>query len=296
MPNTLEDRDWLLLLRRIERGKCTPFLGAGACYGYLPLGGEIAQSFAADFDYPLEDVHNLPRVAQYLAVHYDAMFPKEEILKWFRDAETPDFSEPDEPHGVLADFPLPIYMTTNYDDFMVQALRDRHKDPKRDICRWYRSVQEYFSVFDDDTGYEPTPANPVVFHLHGAATTPQSLVLTEDDYINFLVNVSRDQHLLPPRIQEALAGTSLLFVGYSLQDINFRVLYQGLIRATDPNLRRINVTIQLPPEDVSDEERENIQAYLDQYFEEHNMVVYWGTAREFMAELRQRWEAYDDGN
>jgi len=67
MPNTLEERDWELLLRRIKDGKCTPFLGAGACFGALPLGGEIAQKWAQEHEYPLEDCHDLARVAQYLA-------------------------------------------------------------------------------------------------------------------------------------------------------------------------------------------------------------------------------------
>ena len=42
MTSTLTDKDWEILLRRIPLGKCVPFLGAGACYGALPLGAEIA--------------------------------------------------------------------------------------------------------------------------------------------------------------------------------------------------------------------------------------------------------------
>ncbi len=42
---------------------------------------------------------------------------------------------------------------------------------------------------------------------------PESLVLTEDDYLDFLaLAISRDPGLLPHPIQRALAGTSLLFV------------------------------------------------------------------------------------
>ena len=75
MPNTLGERDWDLLLRRIKAGKCTPFLRAGACYGVLPLGSHIAQEWAEEHDYPLEDCGDLARVAQFLAVQYDPMFP-----------------------------------------------------------------------------------------------------------------------------------------------------------------------------------------------------------------------------
>jgi hypothetical protein len=291
MPNTLEERDWKLLLRRIKDGKCTPFLGAGACFGALPLGGQIAQKWSQEHDYPLEDCHDLARVAQFLAVQYDPMFPKEEILEqWFKEVAPPDFTEPDEPHSVLADLPLPVYMTTNYDDFMVQALERRNKDPKRELCRWNQLVKGQPCIFESKPGFRPTAANPVVFHLHGHDKVPESWVLTEDDYLDFLVNISRDQALLPPRIQEALTGASLLFIGYSLADWDFRVLFRGLVMSTESSLRRISVTVQLPPQstDALESTRQPVQEYLGEYFSKIDMRVYWGTAREFAAELRRR--------
>jgi hypothetical protein len=291
MPNTLEETDWDTLLRRIKRRKCTPFLGAGACCGVLPLGSEIAQEWAQKHCYPLKDPGDLVRVAQFLAVERgDPMFPKEEILdQFFTGIAPPDFTEPDEPHGVLADLPLPIYMTTNYDDFMVQALKSRNKDPKRELCRWNQLVKDRPCIFDSEPGFRPTVANPVVFHLHGHNPLPESLVLTEDDYLDFLVNISKDQELLPPRIQEALAGASLLFIGYSLADWSFRVLFRGLVTSTEPSLRRISVTVQLPAASTE------VQKYMDKYFNRIDVRVYWGTAREFAAELRQRWEEFPHG-
>jgi len=295
MPNTSEKRHWKLLLERIKEGRCTPFLGAGARAGALPLGSEIAQEWAKKYNYPLEDSSDLARVARFLAVRYDPMFPKEQILKqFFENVEPPDFTEPDEPHGVLADLPLPVYMTTNYDDFMVQALKSRNKDPKRELCRWTKDVEDQPSIFESEPGFDPTPANPVVFHLHGHDKVPESLVLTEDDYLDFLVNISRDETLLPSRIQEALAGSPLLFIGYSLADWNFRVLFRGLETATGSPLDRISVTVQLPPTtDAQEPTQQRVQKYLDEYFNRIDMPpTYWGTAREFAAELRQRWEAF----
>jgi hypothetical protein len=289
MPNTLQDRDWDLLIRRIKDGKCTPFLGAGACFGTLPLGGDVAREWALKYSYPLESSSDLARVAQFLAVQYDSMFPKEEILTRLRGVAPPSFREPDEPHGVLADLPLPVYMTTNYDDFMVQALKGRNRDPKRELCKWNRYVKDHPSVFDRGSGFEPTVASPVVFHLHGHNEVPESLVLTQDDYLDFLVNISRDVALLPPRIQKAMAGTSLLFIGYSLEDWSFRVLFRGLVSATESSLRRISVTVQLPPAGS-----EAMQHYLDAYFENMDMRVFWGTAREFSVELRRRWSAFSN--
>src|SRR3954451_4268100 len=118
------DSDWQLLMRRIELGACTPFLGAGACHGSLPLGSEIAARWAGEHNYPLEDANDLARVAQYVGVHPDdAMYPKELVSAELMRPKPPDFTIADEPHGVLAGLPLAIYMTTNYDDFMASALR-----------------------------------------------------------------------------------------------------------------------------------------------------------------------------
>lgn len=296
MPTNLEDRDWDLLMRRIRAGKCTPFLGAGADYGVLPLGSEIAQDWAKKFGYPLGDVENLARVATYLAVKHDAMYPKEMLLEnWFRNPKLPDYNKLDEPHATLASLPLPMYMTTNYDPFMTKALIAAGKRPHRELCKWNKFIKESPSIFDKNPSFEPSPEEPVVFHLHGHDEFAESLVLTEDDYLDFLVSISRDDELLPHQVRRCLAGTSLLFVGYSLADWSFRVLFRGLVASVEQSLRRISVTVQLPPASVKDvpgSRESEIQSYLSEYFGQIEIRVYWGTAQEFMTELRTRWEAF----
>ena len=285
------DSDWHLLLRRISSGACTPFLGAGACFGTLPLGSDIATRWAAEHGYPLEDSSDLARVAQYIGVHQDdAMYPKELISAELDGVGPPDFSDQGEAHSVLAALPLAIYMTTNYDDFMAAALRAAGKEPRREICRWNASpaVREQPAHLGDAGSLPPSPANPIVYHLHGHLEVPESLVLTEDDYLDFLVAVSRDDGLLPHQIQRALAGTSLLFVGYRLSDWDFRVIHRGLVMAGEQSLRRLSVTVQLPRADPA-------RDYLDKYFGAMKVRVYWGNATDFMRELRARWQAFSNG-
>lgn len=299
MPNTLGDRDWENLMRRIKEKKCTPFIGAGACAGTLPLGSDISREWAEEYGYPLYDKGDLARVAQFLAVDQDDMFPKESIQRQFQDCAPPDFAQPDEPHALLADLNLPIYITTNYDSFMSLALKSRDRDPKRELCRWNRFVELGTpSVFE--SGYKPSPANPLVYHLHGHYELPQSVVLTEDDYLDFLVHLSSDQALLPPDIRTALAGTSLLFIGYSLSDWNFRVLFRGLISSLGASLGYTSVAVQLAPASADGSEKGQMlaQRYLDSYFEKIQKIkvrVYWGDIHEFTHELRERWERFSNG-
>lgn len=292
MNSALSDRDWGILLRRVSNGNFVPFLGAGACYGALPLGSEISREWAKQYHYPFADDGDLVRVAQYLAVEYDPTTPKELILERFKGAQPPDFRGPDEPHGVLAELPLPVYLTTNYDDFMVQALKAKYKDPRRESCRWNELTRMQPTVFEQEPNYRPTPANPLVFHLHGH-TDPNSLVLTEDDYLSFLASL-QDPALLPEPVRMALASaTSLLFLGYRLADWNIRVLLQGLRRLSQglSNQNNLSVMVLLPPDGPDAEQQQKLQDYLDRYYAAASLKVYWGTARDFCGELAARWKA-----
>jgi len=101
----IDERDWERLLARIEGGHCTPFLGAGACFGTLPLGSEIARRWPGEEDHPLDDEPDLARVAQFLSVNDDPMWPKEKICTEMAGVGPPDFERPGEPHAVLAALP-----------------------------------------------------------------------------------------------------------------------------------------------------------------------------------------------
>src|SRR5205814_1240014 len=124
MSQFLNDRDWEILVQRVEQGKVTPFLGAGAAYGILPLGADIAREWAQKYDYPLEDSSNLIAVSQFVALSRDPMTPKEEMVRMFEAwNKSPEFGDATEPHTILARLPLTTFVTTNYDDFMLQALK-----------------------------------------------------------------------------------------------------------------------------------------------------------------------------
>ncbi len=305
MARSLCEEDWNSLLYRIERGNCTPFLGAGASMPRIPLAGGIAEDWAGRYHYPLPDCGDLARVAQFRAVTDDAVRPKEDLADMCRNAAPPDFAQPDEIHRVLAELPLKVYMTTNYDDFMVRALRSCDKSPAPELCPWNDYVASLVpSVFAEDPAYRPSVSNPLVYHLHGSADEPRSMVLTEDDYLDFLVWFSRewshqDQHkpVFPAPIVRALAGSSLLFIGYSRSDWNFRVLFRGLVGSLVAGCQMKSISVQLTPlpEDASPQARAQAEEYLERYFHAVQKIplrVFWGSAGEFAAELRQRWEHF----
>jgi hypothetical protein len=315
---SLEERSWDTLVRGIGEGICTPFLGAAVNLGILSTGTDIAQRWAAKHGYPLTDSWDLTRVSQFMAVDSgDPMWPKDQAVReldaekkrWLVANDFSAFLEAREhPLAVLAALPFPIYITTNYDDLIVTALEGctsrtadgqvLRKTPRREVCRWnkyVRRLDEARSVFDSPDPYEPSPQSPVVFHLHGHDGIRESLVLTESDYLDFLVNVTRDQQaVLPARIQRALAASTLLFVGYSLADWSFRVLLRGVIQSLEASNRRASVAVQLPPGNVAPEHRDAALEYLQKYLGSIGDItvhVYWGDVNDFVKELLTRWQA-----
>src|SRR6266516_5294158 len=84
----------------------------------------VAEELAQRYSYPFPD-RDLVRVAQYAAVQSDPNAPKEDVVDIMRAAGPPKYSQPPqfgtngEPHSVLAGLPLPVVITTNYDDFMM---------------------------------------------------------------------------------------------------------------------------------------------------------------------------------
>lgn len=305
MPRiTVTDLPWKDLFKRVDRGECTPFIGAGASAGTLPLAAGLARELVAEDERdtrnrcPLPDHADLARVCQYLAVtHKDANFPKDRIAERITNLGRPDFGKVGEPHATLAQLPLPVYLTTNYDDFMITALRRRVAGARREVARWRKSLlNEEDSAFD--AGYTPTPQDPVVFHLHGHTGIPRTMVATEDDYVDFLVNISKDlansptgpgmRAILPLRIRRAITNHMLLFVGYGLADINFRVVLRGLVGSLERSERVVSMAIQ-----YSEGTAQDLEEYLEEYFQwSLDLQIFWGSATDFATELSTQWTAH----
>jgi hypothetical protein len=294
---SLSEDDWDTLLRKIDAKECTPFIGAGASVGTVPLASELAEQWAAEYKFPLRDLKNLEQVAQFMAIVRRAgVFPKERVRDLLRHTPPPNFTEAYEPHGVLAELELPIYLTTNYDGFMFLALQSRGLSPTWKVCGWNELIREKTAALLDR---KPDPAQPLVYHLHGHYEVPQSIVLTEEDYLEFLVRLNRDgsEHLLPEEVRTALAANSLLFVGYSLSDWTFRVLFRSLIGSVPATLQNLSIAVQLDPlpRDPAEGWLKQAKEYVEKYFtriQQIEVQVYWGDVRAFSCELSERWKEF----
>lgn len=190
---------------------------------------------------------------------------------------------------LLADLPMSIYVTTSYHTFLEIALQRASKLPRTEICYWHDGLRDIPSVFESpsllnsDQQYRPSEEEPLVYHLLGIDAHPSSLILTEDDHLDFLVTISENRDMIPLDVQRALGNSSLLLLGYKLQNWDFRVLFRGIIKPTATKRRPRSVCIQLTDNEW---ERNYVENYL---IHEAHFEVHWGTTQAFVQELWQGW-------
>jgi len=315
---------WSTLLYNIADKECTPFLGSGITAALLPSQADLAQKLAAEYNYPFPTTQSLPRVAQF-ACTLDKTVPRKKILRAMIDGfrnrmglktvatdqecslckilETSNWSDcsqelfENEIHHQLADLQLPLYVTTNLDDFMALALKAKVKDrPVRtETIKWREKTSRDPNRPHYDLNPPVSPASPpVVLHLFGTDDDLLSMVLTEDDYLDYLARISRDyEYLLPTSVQDRLASTTLLFLGYRLEDLDLKVIMRGLL--TNLNLElyeMLHVAVQIESSIVDHAKQEEVTRYFQKYFSKSKIDVYWGSAQQFVADLYARWQEY----
>lgn len=246
---------------------CTPFIGAGLSAAAYPRLTEVVPSLAEAMSIPPWIPRRLHIISEFLAVQLiDPLAPKKKVVEIIdREAsrDAPRDEDAWEAMLDLARLPFPLYITTNYDDLLERALEEVGRTPIRLVSNWFDGDRALFAehfpealeVHELQRG--PRPERAVVFHLHGWQGLPRSMVLTEEDYVDFLIAFSKSKQqgvepitggkpaMIPPYVEHAFGNHKLLLVGYGMEDINFRVLLRA-IRDVQPH-RRPSLSIQLQP-------------------------------------------------
>lgn len=294
----------------------------------------LATFWAGSIGYPLRDASALPRVAQYWrtrsaddeqARRAYLSFLKGTLLNMAEQAEAAtaatardlraqqhersfsdlavdldlpgDTSADDDPLRILARLNLPIYVTTSPYNFLERAIRAEGRAPVTQVCGNERLLRPEHRIERD---FEPNPETPVVYHLHGIEDYPAGMVLSEDDYLDFLVRVTQpidaQRPVIPLYLTEKLAECSLLLLGYRLHEWDFRATFRGLIRAKETPRRPFSVAIQLSPREQRDATNpEEVERYLTSYFGAAHFRVEWSDSRTYLHDLWQRWNRWRRG-
>jgi hypothetical protein len=305
---------WDALVKSIRAGSCTPILGSGLLEPFVGSSRDLARRWAQAHHFPLAPYssEDLPQVAQYLAVTKGESFLqlalRDEVSQalWARlgrEGAPPDEASVEElfrevarqrpptaaPFAALAELPLPLYITTTPDGLMLDALRAARREPWAGYAPW--------NDFADwpgprPQGARPSRAEPLVYHLLGSFAVADSVVVSEDDYFDYLLSVNRKDRMHPEVVNKALTDSALLFLGFQLDDWSFRVLFRSLMAKEGRArlARHKHVAVQIHPEEGRALEPERARRYLEKLFSRSVEVsIYWGSADEFLRDLLRHW-------
>lgn len=296
------------------------------------IGERLAAVWADEVSYPLPDRHRLENVARYKRVtSLDVVQSKNDYLHFLKtillgfaegDDEVTDMvpaleaqihrltfsdmavelgypvyeDEAQDPLRQLARLPLSVYITTSHHDFLARMLEAEGRAPQVQICEWAKTVPEAYQA---PANFEPTPERPVVYHLFGLEAEPASLVLSEDDHLDFLIKMAQtidsDKPVIPLYLAARLAESALMLLGYRLYDWDFRTLFE-LLRATENSLRMNGMVIQLDPETEATTQIDGSAArnYLAQYLDPKKYQVSWGDTESVMQQIWEAWRTWQN--
>jgi hypothetical protein len=137
---------------------------------------------------------------------------------------------PSEVHRLLAALPFSLIVTTCHDELLLRTLKECGKAPLHQRYKM-RGDKRDNPEFMRSSSYN----TPVVYHLFGDADEPASLILSENDLLDFLVAIVSENPPLPNSLRSALkqTGQSFLFVGFGIKQWYLRVLIKVLVRALE---------------------------------------------------------------
>ncbi|HVS80956.1 MAG TPA: SIR2 family protein [Pyrinomonadaceae bacterium] len=235
---------------RVKAGECILFLGSaihaeappGSNYQYPPdkrpvFGGDLSQLLARECRYPDADHENLQRVAWY----YEWLRSRNRLVGEVRNAVQTG-REPSPVLRGLARLGFPLVITTNYDQLYEQAIHQVAQESARahgefqddvtgvtaDIVKCIYSKKS--TVFTKDCPAKPSSARPYLLKIHGDVDQSESIVITDEDYIQFVLRMSDKADFRPvgSTMLMHLEKWPTLFIGYRLKDYNLRLLFKSL--------------------------------------------------------------------
>ena len=215
-------------LEDIVRGRCLPFVGAGfSLNAKIPRGkrmldwdglGKAVAAALQDYQYT---------TALEALSAYSHEFSRVKLVEFLSSALMVATIQPAKPHEEFCRLPFERVVTTNFDFLLEQA---------------YARINRYCIplVAEDQLAVGDSQAGVRLLKLHGDLHHPNRLVVTEEDYEAFLGSLP----LLATHLASLLIDHTAFFVGYSLDDPDFRQIWQ-VVKERLGTLRRPAYVLQV---------------------------------------------------
>lgn len=231
-------------LEDMVQGRCLPFIGAGfSLNAKIPKGKKML-----DWDGLGKRVASaLPEYQYTSAVEalsaYAHEFTRVKLVELLSSALLITTIQPAKAHEEFCKIPFERVVTTNFDFLLEQA---------------YARISKYCIplISEDQLAVGDSQAGVRLLKLHGDLHHPNRLVVTEEDYDAFVTSLP----LLATHLSSLLIDHTALFIGYSLDDPDFRQIWQ-VVRERLGALRRPAYVLQVgaPAHAVARYERRGVK-------------------------------------
>lgn len=299
----------LELAERLWDGTCLIFLGAGASIDSkapdkdLPTGVELSRQLADECKLEWHEYIPLSTIAFY----FEFFFSRDRLDRMLQNTIGNPEINPSATIETLVDIvalleksgKYPFIITTNYDQHFEHAYKKKlggdpgiiiYKggwDPTDEAAKLHTGIDE-----KKGPKFWAPSSMTYLYKMHGCITQPDNhgLVITEEDYINFLTNTmsQSDKKKLLNHALGLISFNTILFVGYSLADWNFRVIYKAAVESAEGK-RNSSYAIQYrrkatPEKPESDLERTRWES-LSTFWSKKDIEIINSDAALFMADL-----------
>jgi hypothetical protein len=261
------------LLEDLIDNLCVPFIGAGfSRNATLPTGASmplwygLGQALAAQIpDFTFTDA--LDAISAF-----DHAYSRAKLVEALGRLLHIATAQPGAPHKAFCALPFETVVTTNF-AFLVE--------------RGYESVGKFCRPITDEDQLSTHTGKATVdlLKFHGDLNHPRRMVVTEDDYAGF---ISRNP-LIATFLANLLIGKTALFVGYSLDDPDFRLIWQ-VVGDRLGKLRRLAYTIKVGADarEIARFERRGVRV-INIPGKSH---TYPAVLEGLFTELKERWDGY----
>jgi TIR domain-containing protein/SIR2-like protein len=230
----MKERHWNSLVTSLRHGQCILVLGSEIPVPVLGDGVGVVDALTRKLSAELEDDNR--RVIGYTLAAVAQQFEDTEgfgsnALRALAEKFYKNYADvPSAVHRALASLPFLLILTTCHDALLFEALQAAGKKPLKqryDVRGDGRDNSNFF--------LPGSPESPIIYHMFGDVEEPRSLILSENDLLDFLIAIVSERPPLPNSLVRALKrpGQSFLFIGLGVKQWYLRVLLKVIVRTLE---------------------------------------------------------------
>lgn len=198
-------------LDELLKSNVVPFVGSGMSNNAelpkgkkMPLWEELGKSFKDLLGKGYDKASSIEAISAF-----ETKYSRQGLVEKLRELLYIDLCKPGKSHNIFGRLPFKIVCTTNFDNL----LEDSYSLQKKAFVVKVREDQLSTTVRSNKVE---------ILKYHGDLNNPSQLIATEDDYDGYIIR----NPLMSTYICSLLLTKTPLFIGYSLDDADFRQIFQ----------------------------------------------------------------------